>query len=137
MFPRAKSVRYLKGYDVEVTFTNGRKYVVPLGDEIVDRDGEMVRPLKQRAYFARVAVNPEGGHLEWPNGYDIDPDVLFWLATGTPITFSTDPKYHRPPPHLQKKGPTHRTHAARKRFSCPAHQNRMKSGKNVPRSPPA
>jgi hypothetical protein len=114
MFPRAKSVRYVNGYDVEVTFTNGRKYVVPLGDEIVSRDGEMVRPLKQRAFFAKVAVNPEGGHLQWPNGYDIDPDVLYWLATGTPITFSSDPKYQQPPQHLQKQRQARRAHAVKK-----------------------
>ena len=102
MFPRAKSVRYLKDHDVEVTFTNGEKHVVPLGEEIVQRGGEMVRPLKKLSYFAKVFVNPEGGNLEWPNGYDVDPDILYWLATGEPITFATDPKYHRPPDRLQR-----------------------------------
>src|SRR5437879_2555602 len=102
MFPRAKNVRYVKGYDVEVIFTNGEKHVVPLGKEIVKRNGEVARPLKDRAYFAKVFVNPEGGHLEWPNGCDVDPGVLYWLATGKPITFATVSKYQWPPAHFQK-----------------------------------
>ena len=103
MFPEARSVRHIRDYEIEVTFANGEKRVVPLWDEVVNKPGPMVQPLRDVKFFAKVFVNPEGGNLEWPNGYDICPDVLYWLATGTPITFSTDPKYHRPPPHLQKR----------------------------------
>jgi hypothetical protein len=35
------------------------------------RDGEMVRPLKDPAFFAHVFV--ELGALAWPNGFDLDP----------------------------------------------------------------
>ena len=38
------------------------------------RDGEMVRPLKDPAFFARGFV--ELGALTWPNGYDLDPIAL-------------------------------------------------------------
>ncbi len=38
------------------------------------RDGEMVRPLKDPAFFARVFV--ELGALTWPNGFDLDPIAL-------------------------------------------------------------
>jgi hypothetical protein len=103
MFPRAKSVKHVKNFDIAVTFTNGEKHVVPLGDEIVNRAGEMVEPLKDISYFAKVFVNPECGNLEWPNGYDVDPDILYWLATGRAIRGSSDPKYQRPPQHLARK----------------------------------
>ena len=109
------SVRYLKDYDVEVVFANGEKHRVPLRDEIVSRDSQLIRPLKNKSFFAKVFVNPEGGNLEWPNGYDICPDILYWLATGKPITFSTDPKYHRPPAHLQKPPQRRRRDPKRKR----------------------
>ena len=102
MAPRAKSVRHLKDHVLEVTFCNGVKRVVPFQDEIISLDGEMIRPLQDVAYFAKVRVNPEVGVLEWPNGYDICPDILYWLATGEPIRFSTDPKYRRPPAHLRR-----------------------------------
>ena len=38
------------------------------------RTGEMVQPLKDPAFFARVLV--ELGALTWPNGYDLDPIAL-------------------------------------------------------------
>ena len=40
----------------------------------VARDGEMVQPLKDPAFFARMFV--ELGALTWPNGYDLDPIAL-------------------------------------------------------------
>ena len=53
----------------------------------VARDGEMVRPLKDQAFFARVFV--ELGALAWPNGFDLDPIALHdrMLAAGelTPV----------------------------------------------------
>jgi Protein of unknown function (DUF2442) len=42
-------------------------------------------PLRDRAYFAQVRVDPELGTVTWPNGADLDPDVLYGRLTGTPI----------------------------------------------------
>jgi hypothetical protein len=42
-------------------------------------------PLKERAYFAQVRINPELGTIVWPNGADLDPDVLYALVTGEPL----------------------------------------------------
>lgn len=47
--------------------------------------GGVFAPLKDIAYFAQVAVDPEAGTLVWPNGVDLDPDVLYSEATGTPL----------------------------------------------------
>lgn len=42
-------------------------------------------PLRDPAYFARVAVHPELGTIYWPNDADWDPLVLYSLVTGRPI----------------------------------------------------
>jgi hypothetical protein len=42
-------------------------------------------PLRDRKLFLAVAVDPELGTVRWPNGADLDPDVLYALITGQPI----------------------------------------------------
>ena len=42
-------------------------------------------PLQQPDYFVQVRVDPELGTICWPNGADIDPDVLYSEVTGEPI----------------------------------------------------
>jgi hypothetical protein len=42
-------------------------------------------PLKHEDFFRLVRVNPELGTIEWPNGADLDPIVLYCRATGTPL----------------------------------------------------
>ena len=41
--------------------------------EAIRADGE---PLKDTGFFRRVAVNPETGTIEWPNGADFAPEFL-------------------------------------------------------------
>ena len=42
-------------------------------------------PLQDAVYFAKVRVNPETGTVCWPNGADLDPDVLYAEVSGEPI----------------------------------------------------
>jgi hypothetical protein len=36
----------------------------------------MTAPLQDPQFFAQVHVDPELETVVWPNGYDMDPDVL-------------------------------------------------------------
>lgn len=36
-------------------------------------------------YFRQVTINPDSGPIYWPNGADIDPDVLHSQVTGQPL----------------------------------------------------
>jgi hypothetical protein len=42
--------------------------------------------LKDESFFAKVEVNPEWGTIFWPNGADLDPDVLYSQITGEEIS---------------------------------------------------
>ena len=68
------SVKPLGGYRLRVAFSDGSVGVHDFFATAA-RDGEMVRPLRDPAFFARVFV--ELGALAWPNGFDLDPIALY------------------------------------------------------------
>lgn len=39
-------------------------------------------PLRDEAVFASVEVNIELGTVQWPDGADVDPDVMYASLTG-------------------------------------------------------
>ena len=45
----------------------------------------MLAPLADPAYFAKLTTNPVSGTITWPNGADLDPDVLYAEITGIPV----------------------------------------------------
>lgn len=45
----------------------------------------ILAPLADPTYFAQVTTDPESGTITWPNGADLDPDVLYAEITGTPV----------------------------------------------------
>jgi hypothetical protein len=67
------AVKPLGGFRLRIAFSDGSAGVHDFSSTTV-RDGEMVRPLKDPAFFARVFV--ELGALSWSNGYDLDPIAL-------------------------------------------------------------
>ena len=67
------SVKTLGGFRLRVGFSDGAAGIHDFSSTVA-RDGEMVRPLKDPAFFARMFV--ELGALTWPNGFDLDPIVL-------------------------------------------------------------
>ena len=84
MFPRVNEVRYLDGYRLQLSFTDGTIGELDLRERVVGRSG-VFTPLQDVNYFKRVAVDPEAGTIVWPNEVDFCPDVLYSLVTGKPI----------------------------------------------------
>jgi hypothetical protein len=75
------SVKHVGGFRLRVGFSDGSAGVHDFSSTVA-RNGEMVQPLKDPAFFARVFV--ELGALAWPNGFDLDPIALHdrMLAAG-------------------------------------------------------
>jgi Protein of unknown function (DUF2442) len=67
-------LKALDGHRLWLRFTDGSEGVRDLSG-LIARDGEMVRPLQDPAYFARAFV--EMGAPTWPNGFDLDPINLY------------------------------------------------------------
>jgi hypothetical protein len=84
MFPRIVSVRAVRDYILDITFSDGAQGELDFRDRIVGRGG-VFTPLQDVNYFQRVRVNPETGTIEWPNQVDLDPDLLYSQITHTPI----------------------------------------------------
>ena len=76
-------VRVLGGYRVHLRFEDGVQGEVDLAN-LIDFSG-VFAPLRDRREFAKVRVHPELGTIAWPNGADLDPDVLYAEVTGRPI----------------------------------------------------
>ncbi len=72
---RVRLVRPLEGFDVEITFTDGTVRRIDLGPYL---SGPIFEPLRRDPdAFRAVFVDPVGRTLAWPNGADLDPDVLY------------------------------------------------------------
>jgi hypothetical protein len=84
MFPRVTGVRYIQDYRLELTFADGVHATLDFRNRIVGRGG-VFAPLEDTYCFQRVKVDPEAGTLVWLNDVDLDPDVLYSEATGTPL----------------------------------------------------
>jgi hypothetical protein len=70
------TVRYLHGYVLHLRFNNGVEGEVDLGAEL---DGEVFEPLRNKALFAQVRINPDLRTIAWPNGADFAPEFLLSL----------------------------------------------------------
>jgi len=76
MAPDAVAVRVLSGYRLTVDFADGYSGVVDCTAWLHERATGVAAELRDPARFAEVRVHPDG-FLEWPNGFDICPDVLY------------------------------------------------------------
>lgn len=83
--PRVTGVEPLDGFRLRLTFTDGLVTEVDLSDDLW---GQMAEPLQDPDYFRQVSVDIELGTVVWPNGYDLDPDVLHGdhEPVGRPVT---------------------------------------------------
>jgi hypothetical protein len=77
------AVQALEDHHLRLWFEDGVTGVVNL-KELLPITG-VFSPLADQEYFARVRIEPDLGTICWPNGADLDPDVLCALITGEPI----------------------------------------------------
>jgi hypothetical protein len=71
---RIHSVEPLEGYVLRLGFDDGTTREVDLEDELW---GPVFEPLREDPeLFRQVRVDEELGTVVWPNGADMDPDVL-------------------------------------------------------------
>lgn len=77
MHPDATGVEVLSGYRLAVTFADGTSGIVDCTPWLYERDTGLFAALRDPAEFARVRVNAEFGFIEWPNGVDVCPDLLY------------------------------------------------------------
>ena len=72
---RIRSASALTGYRLRLGFTDGTERVVDVERYL---RGPVFQPIRaERAMFEAVSVDPDLGTVVWPNGADIDPDVLY------------------------------------------------------------
>lgn len=70
---RITAVEPLDGYVLRIRFSDGSRRDLDLESEL---SGPVFDPLRDLELFRKVAVDPELGTIVWPNGADMDPDVL-------------------------------------------------------------
>jgi hypothetical protein len=77
------SVRPLSGHRLHLRFADGVEGTVEV-TRLVKLEG-VFGELREWDAFAAVRVDPELGTVTWPNGADLDPDVLYAQVTGKPL----------------------------------------------------
>jgi hypothetical protein len=82
-------VRALGGHRLYLRFEDGVAGEVEVGELI--KFAGVFEPLRDEREFAKVRLHPELGTIVWPNGADLDPDVLYSRVAHVPIR-STRPK---------------------------------------------
>ena len=77
------SAEPLTGYRLKLAFEDGAEGTVAVR-QLIKFTG-VFEPLQDEAYFKQIRVNAELGTIEWPNGADLDPDVLYATVTNSVI----------------------------------------------------
>ena len=65
---------HVKDYVLKVTFEDGLERTIDLEPILI---GPLFGALRNRSLFRQVVQDRSFGALEWPNGADIDPGVLY------------------------------------------------------------
>jgi hypothetical protein len=77
-------VRHLGEHRLQLRFEDGVSGEVDLA-RMIEFKG-IFAVLLDEAEFARVRIDPNSGTITWPNGADLDPDVLYAAVTGQPVS---------------------------------------------------
>ena len=73
-------VRVVRDHRLWLRFEDGVEGSVDVA-QLIPFEGVFV-PLKEPAVFAKVELDRELGTIRWPNGADLDPDVLYAVIAG-------------------------------------------------------
>ena len=76
-------VRPLGGYRLYLRFEDGVAGELDFAGRL--RFEGVFALLRDPVVFAQVRIHTELGTVVWPNGADLDPDVLYAELSGTPI----------------------------------------------------
>ena len=76
--PRVRSAEVMDGFVVALVFDDGSERTVDLEPFLRGPVFDEIRA--ESAQFRELRVDPELGTIVWPNGADIDPDVLYGSA---------------------------------------------------------
>ena len=79
--------KVLNDHNVEIRFEDNQAGVVNL-DEIIKNYEGVFAPLLNQKYFEKISVSKNLGTVCWPNGADIDPEVLYAHVTGKLIVLN-------------------------------------------------
>ena len=72
---RVHKVEPLEEFNVKIEFTNGEVKTIDLEPFLRGPIFESIR--SNSDLFQEIRVDEEAGTIYWPNGADIDPDVLY------------------------------------------------------------
>ncbi len=78
IFLKVMGAKYIRAYEIELSFNNGEKAKINLESELW---GEVFEPLKDLEIFKDFHLN--NGTIEWPNGADFAPEFLYEHAKNT------------------------------------------------------
>lgn len=73
-FAEVVSVEVIGKHKLRLGFSDGLVREIDLSDRVGGTG--VFGPLADPAYFAQVKLDHELGTIVWPNGLDLDPDVL-------------------------------------------------------------
>jgi hypothetical protein len=79
MLKKIEAVKYKGGHTLWLRFNDGQQGEVDFAKE--NWKGYLFEPLRNKQFFRYYAINDAGG-LEWLNGADMCPDVLYEKVTG-------------------------------------------------------
>ena len=68
------AIKVVSPFTMEIIFSDGLKKTI---DFLPMLKGEMYGPLADELYFKKICLNKDVHTIEWPNGADFDPEILY------------------------------------------------------------
>jgi len=85
---RVTEVRCVDDHTLGLVFDDGAKGTVDV--ERLTRFEGLFGPLRNPTVFQAARLDEHRGTVHWPHGADLDPEVLYCVATGQPVPVVED-----------------------------------------------